>query len=362
LNQLDRYFETPKTSKLRTEETQFVTKQEGERKYFLKLRSQLLEARKRGIATGLEREADVEEVLSLLRIPDAPLLEKMNCLLIYRSLFHKEKLIEAARVIKADCVAFKTTESAKVSKYGTEFQHFANDLFLQLCREYDQRVLYVGLNEIIRMSDGLPRSLLIVLKGIYRWAVFGGEKPFISGPISTRAQERGVLEGSEWFYRNAPSGGGQKALDALRGVERLAELFRELLYSDKPPECSLITFAANVGDAGQAVADLVQTAEKFSMLVRIQSGQKDKNTGRVDDKFQLNLMLAPRWSLPLARRGAISLNKEELISVFSPTAEGDFSNIKAKRLSRANFPFELNALNHPGTRGTLSLFDNTEHD
>ena len=53
--------------------------------------------------------------------------------------------------------------------------------------------------------------------------------------------------------------------------------------------------------------DMVDLASRWALLVRVDRGQKERNTGLVEAKFQLNRMLSPRWDLPIARRGALRL-------------------------------------------------------
>ena len=40
---------------------------------------------------------------------------------------------------------------------------------------------------------------------------------------------------------------------------------------------------------------------------------------RVDEKYYINSMLAPKWDLPVARDGALELNPREVNSIFDPS-------------------------------------------
>lgn len=61
----------------------------------------------------------------------------------------------------------------------------------------------LGLHSFIGMSDGLPRNLLIILKLIFKWAIFYGEQPFRGERMSSRSQRGGILEAAEWFFEDA---------------------------------------------------------------------------------------------------------------------------------------------------------------
>ena len=50
-------------------------------------------------------------------------------------------------------------------------------------------------------------------------------------------------------------------------------------------------------------------------------------------------MLAPRFDLPLARRGVVEFSVEETNSLFDPAASGDFEKLRLIRLARMTAPF-----------------------
>ena len=151
---------------------------------------------------------------------------------------------------------------------------------------------------------------------MFKWAIFYGEHPFTENAISERAQIAGAKEAAEWFLNDArsPSIDGH----AVRvGVSRLARLFKEIRFSDKPSECSLCTFSADYGACSSRIQQIVDLAEHWSLLIRIPSGQKDKNKRKVDHKYQINGTLAPYWDLPVSRRGAITLTPENVEIMFT---------------------------------------------
>lgn len=188
------------------------------------------------------------------------------------------------------------------------------------------------------MSAGLPRNLLVLLKHIFAWAEFQGEEPFYGKKLSMETQAQGVMDAARWFYENAliPGEIGQRA---RTGIERLAELFRALRYSDKPSECSLATFSVNLGEVDAVAKESIDKCEKWSLLIRAPLGQKDKNSSRVDAKYQLSPMLAPLWQLPLSRRGAIALNPYEVQAVFSEASPLVFKKVLQSRLGPMSAPF-----------------------
>ena len=79
---------------------------------------------------------------------------------------------------------------------------------------------------------------------------------------------------------------------------------------------------------------MIDLAQQWSLLLRIGSGQRDKNTRR----YQINSMLCPMWDLPIARRGAISLTPEEVDAVFDPNHTSRFDAVLRRRVSRMTAP------------------------
>ena len=361
---LNECFEEPPKSRLSESETAYVIdKYRGrERPYFKTLRQHLEHGLKANVASGLRRLEDIETVLSLLRCPDFPLLEKANVLLLYKEWSSKRNLLDSAQVIANECREHVSDGSEK-GRYQRTLHHFKFDLLAQLYRETDQRQRYVGLSTFIDISSGLPRNLLILLKHIFAWATFSGERPFRGSPISIRSQQAGVLEATDWFYRDARMIGrdGQLVIDS---INRLGTLFRGIRFSEKPSECSCSTFSADVSRSSEASRRVLDLAEKWSLLIDV-GGQRDRNTDRIDGKYQLNRMLAPRWDLSIYRRGVLALTPEELNAVFDAEYVNTFDSLAETRIARMSAPFFGHSAEAAGDLArdeALNLFTEPDHD
>jgi len=97
--------------------------------------------------------------------------------------------------------------------------------------------------------------------------------------------------------------------------------------------------------ASEEAQRIVDMAEKWSLLISISSGQKDRNSKRVDAKYQLNPMLAPRWDLPVSRRGTLALNPEEVNAIFDKSHRDEFEAVLRTRVSRMMAPFLGKSMN-----------------
>ena len=320
------------------EETQFVTRKYAnkERPYFKTLRLALERGREGQGVPSISSREDIDTLIQNLSCYDFPLLEKLNCFILYQDWNSKRNLLESAIAIQQDCQSYVSTR-AKETQYHDKLLHWRADLLAQLRRECDQKQRYVGFGTFVDLSWGNPRHLLILLKHVLSWAAFKGEKPFGDKPISVGAQIEGVKEAADWFFRDAriPGKDGKLVQDA---INRLGTVFRSIRYSDKPSECSLSTFSFDPAAATDETQRLIALAEKWSLLVYV-GLQPDRNSERVDMKFQINRMLAPRWGISASRRGALVISGDDLNAVFDTAFTDEFDNRLKIRVGRMTAPF-----------------------
>ena len=325
-----------------SEETSFILKRfkDQERRYFATLREKLTKGMEDKCAVGVSSVDDIEEIISNLSAVENPLLEKVNIYLFFGSWYKgKENLLECSREINRECVELLNGTLKGQSRQEKKLDHFKDDLLAQLRRQYKVKQHFYGLTSFIEMSTGLPRHFLMILKHIFDWATFNEEAPFASSSkISFKAQENGVLDASEWFYHDSRAVGDSGQL-IINAIDRLSLFFKEYRYSDKPSECSLVTFSVDLSGVTKQTREIIDLAEKWSLLIRIPGGQHDKNSMRIDGKYQLNPMLAPRWDLSIARRGSISFRVDEANAIFDEELSGGFKAMKKDRIDRMTAPY-----------------------
>src|SRR5207248_73075 len=75
-----------------------------------------------------------------------------------------------------------------------------------------------------------------------------------------------------------------------------------------------------------------------SLLIDV-GDQSDRNTERVDQKFQINRMLAPRWDLAIYQRGVLALSPDEVNAIFDVAYVGRFDSLMKVRIDRMTAPF-----------------------
>jgi hypothetical protein len=309
----------------------------GEAPHFKKLAQKLRHGVDRGDAPGLSSDdSQIEEVLRCMIMEGRPLLEKINILMLYQEWARGHSLPRAAAAIRDKANAFLVDPHARTS-YATKVQHFASDMTAQLLREAGKRPpLYCGIRSFIRMSEGLPRTLVVTLKNIWDWAIYKERHEYVER-ITKEAQAQGVLDSSEWFMETMRKPGTFGT--AIRtGIERLARLFEVNRFSDKPTECSLLGFSVSERNLAERTKELILMAEQHSFLIRISQGEIDRNTQERLAKFQLNATLAPKWNLPIARRGIAKFTPEDIDLIFDPAREEEFDQLNRSWADRMTAP------------------------
>lgn len=345
-------FQRPGEDRFSTEETSFVLNRvsDRERPYFERLRRNLIKALPASKARGISTESDIEYLLDALRCPQYPLLEKACTFRMYQEWRRRTDLRSAADRIHVELQSFL---DGRTSGLDTVLSHFRADLLAQLRRDFAMRPRYVGIDTFVDISWGVPRNLLVLLKHVFAWALFRGEAPFHGTPISYEAQEKGILEAAEWFFRDTRMI-GRDGSRLQASVQRLAELFKALRFSDKPAECSCPAFSGDITSCSEETRRLIEMAVQWSLLIR-DGSQRNRNTGRLDPRYQLNRMLAARWDLPIYRRGVLSLTSDEVDAVFQGGEQ--YERVVKARLARVNAPFESNGAAEQGDDGLFGAID-----
>lgn len=293
---------------------------------------------------GTQSLEDVEKIISALRVPTDPFLEKLNTFLLYRAWWEKKPLVDAAIKIgtsgKQYLVQPKGTEQEKAAS------KFKGDLLAQMRRNLQLPVIYTGFEDFVHMSSGVARSLLVTLKKIYDEALYSGERLFEGKPVSGGAQSRGVAGASEWFFEDVLIY-GEEGLRIRAAIERLGRLFRSLRFSEKPSECSLNSFSFDPNSLSPDSLRLIEMAVRWSVFIP-QKDRLDRNSNMPHRLFRLSGMLCPKFELPLSSRGNIALSGQEIEALFrtdsngsKSEAEKQFVKIIDERLSRCTPPFGL---------------------
>lgn len=280
----------------------------------------------------------VDKIIDNLK-HDNPIIEATNIFLFYRGWSDKKAVIDAyvlydiSVYVRSECNKYDLKEGG--SAHEKVLDKFKSDIISKIKYECGGRYYYSGFDAFVDMSEGIPRVLLNILKHVFRWSDFYGERPFMGSKISLEAQNNGIKEASEWFFKDAiPSGNGAEVRLA---IERLCQFIREIRYSDIPPECSLVAFNIDIYSLDEKVVNMLELAKQYSVLIEIKP-RREKNSARYNLQLKINGILATKWDLPIYKRGDITLKVKEIESIFSSGGDA-FDGALKSRVQSYNAPF-----------------------
>lgn len=296
----------------------------AERPHITNFQKKLERARAEGWATGLERDAQIKQLLEFVRFDEYPIIEKICILYVYQQMFRGVNLLTAGSYVRERASAFVGKKER--GDFGEFVSKYKSDMVAQILRDASQKQVYAGVENFIGMSEGLPRTLITILKHVYDWSEYRQEQPFRGGKISIVAQQKGVSEAGDWFLDHMLEE-GDDSVRVRSALDRLSQLFRVNRFADKPTEISLIAFSANEVNMNAEARRILQHALDSSVLIDLPRGQRERNSEQITKKIELNKMLSPRWDLPVARRGVASFSGEESNAIFDVNKREEFEAI-----------------------------------
>ena len=301
-----------------------------------------------------------EKIVVLISCPQHPIVEKFKIFYFYQAWskansIDEKKFIDIAQKINREANEFI---NGKCNGNFLSKSHFKADLFAQFFRENQmfsgnsKYKNYFGLSNFIRLAGGIPRTLLVLLKSAFDYSLDDSKENYELKKISHSAQRKAVIKTSHWFFEDATN---CEFAEVLRtSIERLAVFFKEMRFSDKPTECSCISFSFNQQDVSKEALDIIELARTHSLLIEIIDGRKSKKSLRIERMFQLNPILSPKWDLPISRRGTISFSGEFVNSIFDKSHFDEHESLKKARLRQMNAPF---ANGKVAVQDTFDLFN-----
>lgn len=295
------------------------------------------------------------EIIGNLKYEINPLLERTNLFLFYRALKNGGNLLKESERIKNECLSYERGEKLEKSEHGKVLSKFKSDLIDQLHRETNEDLPYSGFDKLVKMSAGIPRLLLIMLKHVYRWSIYNGERPFKDGLISQDSQHKGLEDAIKWFMDDARVPGNDGKVIS-NSINRIGRMIHEIRFSDLPPECSLSSFSINEVDTTDAIQKYLDYLEQYSYLIKV-SERRPKNSSSPEVTYQINGLLAPKWEISIHRRGVLALKKHEVQAIFEINEEHDFDEILNQRLLIYNSPFKQKTATKGGKGKSPLLFE-----
>ena len=269
-------------------------------------------------------------------------------------------LVKDAKWIHEEEEKYLSKESVKDNAIAKHLSYYRRDIIDDIARRANLRIPYYGMDTLMDLSCGTPRTLLRLLKQAFSKQYFNtGKVPFEKGKhLLVEAQQSGIESAGDWFFEENRIPNDDAGVTEV--VTRLGGYLQRLRFSELPPQCSINIFSVQEENMSAESLLSLRTLELYSYLVP----HKDRRKKNADNKvstYKLNSILAPRFELALEARANVELSKEEAEIIFNPLRKDEYEDFVRNKLKNYNFPFSVQRKSKVvGTEQRL-LFDDEEY-
>lgn len=287
-------------------------------------------------------EEDITSILENIAYPNNILVERTSVMLMYSAIKENKdnptELLEVSREISRSAYAYSGSK-CKDTLHATKLDKFKQDLIDNLAREGRVDIPYNGLEKLIDLSCGTPRTILCLLKAAFNNQYFNtGKVPFEEGrKLSVKSQRIGIESTHDWFFEEnrIPSVAHARATDA---VMRIGDYLRSVRFSDLPPQCSINIFTLNASELSPKARDVFELLLSYSYIVQTDE-RRQINSDNKTHVYRLNTIFFPKYELALSKRGAINLSVADAELFFNIEKKDEYEKFVTNKLRGYNFPF-----------------------
>lgn len=287
------------------------------------------------------------------------LLERTSIMLMYRVIknWKHDKsvgfLVDASYEI-ADSLKRYLEDKDKETQHAKVLEKYKKDIVDNLAREGRVNIPYYGLEKLIELSCGTPRTILCLLKAAFNNQYYNtGKLPFEEGrKLSVRSQQVGIESTYDWFFEEnrIPS---QNKLRATDAIMRVGDYLRKARFSDVPPQCSINIFTLNASELSESARQIFESLVSYSYIVQTDE-RRQINSDNKTHVYKLNTILYPKYELALAKRGAVNFSSEVAELFFNLSKKNEYDEYVSNRLKGYNFPFSTKEIQ---SQLSFNLFD-----
>lgn len=270
---------------------------------------------------------------------DDIVVERACVALLYKRIKGKStELVEEAMAIKEEARKYMMKDNKDSNEVAGYLSYFKKDIQDAIARDIHIPVPYYGLDNLIHLSCGTPRTLLRLLKYSFSKQFFNtGKMPFEKGRILTiESQQAGIESAYEWFFEeNRIPNDDNKVVDV---IERLGRFLQNARFSQLPPQCSIDIFSVQKEDMSSEAKKSLRLLTQYSFIVE-HKDRREKNAESKIYTYKLNTILIPKWELALENRGNVELSRFDAEMIFNPSNATYFKSFLKRKMKLYNFPF-----------------------
>lgn len=282
----------------------------------------------------------INEIMFLLSFDDI-IIERVNVMMFYRR-WKSGKIkdfVQIASSIREEAFTYASKKDCE-SEHAKILEKYKIDIIDILSREGREPQPTWGFGKLVALSCGTPRTILNALKHAFKYESFNkGLDPFKEGrKLSVEAQLDGVRKAADWFFQDNRilSEQSQSITDSLI---RLGDYLRKLRFSDIPPQCSINIFSVRKEQMSALAKMVFTTLMNHSYIVKA-GERRVKNSQDVQEVYQINTALLPRWELAFGKRGLVEIEDVLANCIFEPNQKDSYEKIVKQKMNDYNAPFE----------------------
>lgn len=274
------------------------------------------------------------------------LLERTSIMLMYRVIKDRKRdrsnvyLVKASEEIANSLRRYIETKD-KDTQHAIVLEKYKKDIIDNLAREGRVDIPYNGLEKMIELSCGTPRTILCMLKSAFNNQFYNtGKVPFEDGrKLTVRSQRVGIESTYDWFFEEnrIPSNNKLRATDAIM---RMGDYLRKVRFSDVPPQCSINIFSLNVSELSEEARNVFESLQSYSYIVQTDE-RRLINSDNKAHVYRLNTILYPKYELAFGKRGLVTLTSSDAELFFNLSKKEQYDEFVSNRLKGYNFPFNI---------------------
>lgn len=284
-------------------------------------------------------EAEIDEIIGNLTCEKDLIVERAGIKLLYMQIKKKNaQLVSAAKKIHEEAENYLSRDSRKDNEIAKHLSYYKKDILDDIARKANQTIPYYGLDKLMDLSCGTPRTLLRLLKQAFAKQYFNtGKMPFEKRRhLMTESQQAGIESTGDWFFEENRIPNDSAGVTEV--VTRLGNYLQRLRFTDLPPQCSINIFSVQEENMSAAALQSLRILEMYSYIVPHKDRRK-KNSDTKVSTYKLNSILAPKFELALQARANVELSKEDAEMIFNPARKDDYEDYVKAKLKAYNFPF-----------------------
>lgn len=282
----------------------------------------------------------IDEITKNLQFKEDIIIERVNYMIFYRRWKEGKipDLLKVASHIGEEAKLFSKTND-KTSEHYRIIEKYKGDIIDTLAREGREKQPNWGFERLVALSCGTPRNILNILKNAFvHETYYDGNPPFKDGRfLSIESQMVGVNKTVDWFYQeNRILSPSSKRI--TESISRLGEYLRMLRFSDIPPQCSINIFSLKKNSMSDEAQKVFNILVDYSYIIKV-ADRRMKNSDEMQDVFQINTSIMPKWELAIGMRGLVEVDEILADFIFELNQQDNYEKVVKQKKKLYNAPF-----------------------